>query len=585
MNSIIKLAAGLTLFTVTVSADDTNGHTFDIDNYRSQCDMSKETYLTSLQAARDAYPAYMASLKGFRTATTIHAGHSTSQAYIDERVGLGDWQNLLRAKHKKNLRAWGTTDPDNFHFDLSDYTRVYEHSKAIYETAKTSATQHKKEYLAACQAYEDIQSTYFDELIEGDVAGTVDEEEEGVNIVTGKCYGNTVSGDNVDCTTGTTDPMATHNKGRFATGTTKNECCEVPPVTGQCGGNAETATDLAEASGSGTFQFECGDGFSLKASPATITLDAGDAAAKKTGCCDADDEADVSWSDWSDFAGNSVYSNQLVLGNFKAGWTVDFPMVDSSTLATIQTACNSDQNSADCVLARQSNTFSYNVIDQALTYPTCSYSTFDAIRENVFSSTIALLNSVGADGAAYTARYGDTNCFDRDIAMQQFDVMDFTFDKLTRLGYRLTIPAGKSCVVARGQIPHFNVFGKNITEINTDLTNINTGESPSWPKRQTTYVLDDRAVGVADWGPGTYDVYVADSQFSIPPVPTNVVKKYASTATQENIHLMSSTDHVVRLTFGVPSDILLDTTTDGLNECSFQIEKIYLNDFTYNMVD
>ena len=471
MKTIIKLT-GLSLLTTHAVFAQAAAEAFDMDNYKSQCDASKNKYITALQQARDAYPAYMASLKGYKTVVSVHAKHATSQAYIDESVGLGDWQNLLRSKQKKNLRAWGETE-ETFHFDLADYTRVYEHSKNIYDVAKTSATKFKKEYLAACQAYEDIQSAYFNSLTEG----AVDEE-----------------------------------------------------------------------------------------APAE------------------DNEAAVSWNDWSTFAGNSIYSKQAVLGNFKAGWTVDFPMVDSITLATIQTACNSDQNSADCVLARQSNTFSYNVIDQALTYPTCSYSTFDAIRKNVFSSTIALLNSVGADGAAYTARYGDTKCFDRDIAMQQFDVMDFTFDKLTRLGYRLTIPAGKSCVVARGQIPHFNVYGKNITEINTDLTNINTGESPSWPKRQTTYVLDDRAVGVADWGPGTYDVYVADSQFSIPPDNDAVVQKYASTPSQENIYIMSATDHVVRLTFGVPSDILLDTTTDGLNECSFQIEKIYLNDFTYNMV-
>ena len=59
-------------------------------------------------------------------------------------------------------------------------------------------------------------------------------------------------------------------------------------VAGKCGGNAATATDLAEASTpAGTFQFACGTGFTLKATPATIALGTGDAAAKKATCCSA----------------------------------------------------------------------------------------------------------------------------------------------------------------------------------------------------------------------------------------------------------------------------------------------------------
>ena len=72
-------------------------------------------------------------------------------------------------------------------------------------------------------------------------------------------------------------------------------------VSGQCSGNAVSATDLAKASvdasaevsaegvkpPNGLFEFECGAGHMLKASPETITLSGGDAGAKKAVCCDA----------------------------------------------------------------------------------------------------------------------------------------------------------------------------------------------------------------------------------------------------------------------------------------------------------
>lgn len=229
MKTIIKLT-GLSLLTVFAQAAD---EAFDMDNYKSQCDTSKENYLTALQQARDAYPAYMASLKGYKTAVSVHAKHATSQAYIDERVGLGDWQNLLRSKHKKNLRAWGETE-ETFHFDLADYTRVYEHSKNIYDVAKTSATKFKKEYLAACQAYEDIEETYFNSLTEGEIEGPVNEEEEGANTVTGMCSGNTDSDDDVDCSGEATN---TQNKGAEVTGSDAATCCEAP-----CENWCETST-------------------------------------------------------------------------------------------------------------------------------------------------------------------------------------------------------------------------------------------------------------------------------------------------------------------------------------------------------
>jgi len=239
MKTIIKLT-GLSLLTTHAVFAQAAAEAFDMDNYKSQCDASKENYLTALQQARDAYPAYMASLKGYKTAVSVHAKHATSQAYIDERVGLGDWQNLLRSKQKKNLRAWGETE-ETFHFDLTDYTRVYEHSKNIYDVAKTSATKFKKEYLAACQAYEDIEETYFNSLTEGAVDGVVDEEEEGVNTVTDMCSGNTVSADDVDCSSEETNTV---NKGAGVTGNTVADCCEAPPVTDMCSGNTVSADDV-----------------------------------------------------------------------------------------------------------------------------------------------------------------------------------------------------------------------------------------------------------------------------------------------------------------------------------------------------
>ena len=60
--------------------------------------------------------------------------------------------------------------------------------------------------------------------------------------------------------------------------------CKVNDRAGKCAGNAETATDLAEASDpAGTFQFACEEGFALKLNPETIDLGGGD----KTTCCDA----------------------------------------------------------------------------------------------------------------------------------------------------------------------------------------------------------------------------------------------------------------------------------------------------------
>ena len=72
-------------------------------------------------------------------------------------------------------------------------------------------------------------------------------------------------------------------------------------VSGQCSGNAVSATDLAKASvdasaqanaegvkpPTGLYEFECGAGHMLKASSETITLSGADANAKKAVCCDA----------------------------------------------------------------------------------------------------------------------------------------------------------------------------------------------------------------------------------------------------------------------------------------------------------
>ena len=66
-------------------------------------------------------------------------------------------------------------------------------------------------------------------------------------------------------------------------------CCD--EVSGKCGENKNTATDLAELNSAGVYQFACGAGYTLKANSVTITLAhnyAGDpAVAKRERCCDA----------------------------------------------------------------------------------------------------------------------------------------------------------------------------------------------------------------------------------------------------------------------------------------------------------
>ena len=166
MKSTIKLTGLALLATLTNAAD---GEVFSINTYKVQCDSSKQSYLDALESARNAYPAYIAALKGWKTATEIHAKDSTSQKFIDDYTGLGDWQNLLQRKHpKKNLRAWGAAEKE-FEFNLDDYAKVYEHSKGLYDTAKKAATSAKKTYLAACGSYEDIQQAYFNTLTTGEV--------------------------------------------------------------------------------------------------------------------------------------------------------------------------------------------------------------------------------------------------------------------------------------------------------------------------------------------------------------------------------------------------------------------------------
>ena len=315
MKSTIKLTGLALLATLTNAAD---GEVFSINTYKVQCDSSKQSYLDALESARNAYPAYIAALKGWKTATEIHAKDSTSQKFIDDYTGLGDWQNLLQRKHpKKNLRAWGAAE-NEFEFNLDDYAKVYEHSKGLYDTAKKTATSAKKTYLAACGSYEDIQQAYFNTLTTGEVGEDADGEDaddDGEDdaenkltqddidaAVAGKCGGNAETATDL---AEASDPSGTFQfecgdgfslKASPATialsGATDDEkkavCCEADPVTGKCGGNAETATDLDEASGSGTFQFECGDGFSLKASPATIALSGATDDEKKAVCCEAD---------------------------------------------------------------------------------------------------------------------------------------------------------------------------------------------------------------------------------------------------------------------------------------------------------
>ena len=257
-----------------------DGEVFSINTYKVQCDTSKQSYLDALESARNAYPAYIAALKGWKTATEIHAKDSTSQKFIDDYTGLGDWQNLLQRKHpKKNLRAWGAAE-NEFEFNLDDYAKVYEHSKGLYDTAKKTATSAKKTYLAACGSYEDIQQAYFNTLTTGEVGEDAAGEDDGEDAdagdandgedagdtgddddagadeappVTGKCTGNTDTSENVDCAGGDgTTTANTQNKGAEVTGSDAATCCEAVTVTGKCTGNTDTSENVDCAGGDGT---------------------------------------------------------------------------------------------------------------------------------------------------------------------------------------------------------------------------------------------------------------------------------------------------------------------------------------------
>ena len=78
-------------------------------------------------------------------------------------------------------------------------------------------------------------------------------------------------------------------------------------VSGKCGGNAATATDLAQASTpAGTFQFDCGQGFALRENPETIVLAGADDAAKKETCCVNNTPFSRPFSNSDDFCSNGV---------------------------------------------------------------------------------------------------------------------------------------------------------------------------------------------------------------------------------------------------------------------------------------
>jgi len=286
---------------------------------------------------------------------------------------------------------------------------------------------------------------------------------------------------------------------------------------------------------------------------------------------------DVSWSDLSKFHGGLMtdIGKQLVSGNFKPEWTVNFPMVDDvGELDAIRTTCRKTDGAGvkDCTDARQVKTFSYSIFDQSTTYPTCRDQSFNTMRATVFSNTLAYLGDQGVNVQELKLRY-HSKCFDLDIAGERFDVMDFTFDKLTRFGYRLTIPAGKSCV--EGQIPFFNIYSKTLLTIEADLA---MEAPPSWEDiHMTGYTVST----TNSMGPGKYDVYVGDSQFQIPAVPTDVTRKYAGH--KFGSKALQHDDHVVRLTLGVNS-ALVTATGKSLDTCSFNIDKIYFNEKTYNMV-
>ena len=123
--------------------------------------------------------------------------------------------------------------------------------------------------------------------------------------VSGKCGGNDATATGLDeastpagtfqfaCGTGyslkaTPDTIAASVAATDA-GATKTTCCD-QDTAGKCGGNAASATEIDEASDpAGTFQFACGTGFTLKKNPEGITPeDASDAAGMKNECCDAE---------------------------------------------------------------------------------------------------------------------------------------------------------------------------------------------------------------------------------------------------------------------------------------------------------
>lgn len=281
----------------------------------------------------------------------------------------------------------------------------------------------------------------------------------------------------------------------------------------------------------------------------------------KTRFIDSDVASQVSWTYWNDFLGDSEGpgERQAILGNFPAEWTLSYPIVKDDLERDSLTGEGEDK-----LNARRATTVSYSIFDQVYSFLHCR-DLPDADKQAQWDYNLYLLSEAGWDTTKYDTQYGDEKCFDRDIAMQQVDAMDLKFKKMSRLGFRIEIPSDKTCT--NRELPFLNVYGRAATDM-----------SPGWKNIRSTFGID------SDLGPGTYDIFV-DTLNTPPPAWRSQNGGLLKTCSKGdpsggNIDIADE-DHVTKITLGVNSALV----TEDAATCAFQLKLIYLNDFTYIMVE
>lgn len=301
---------------------------------------------------------------------------------------------------------------------------------------------------------------------------------------------------------------------------------------------------------------------------------------------------DVYWSQSINFP-KEINNNEIpgtgalrqdLLGNFQNDWNVTFPLVNEHIRSNLKSAC---ENSITWACAsKNAYTFAYNIFDQVFSYANC-FQFPDPLKEQVFiASAMAYADAHGlcTDDCssvieAFKTHFQD-RCFDLDIAGETFNVMDNKFEDLTTLGYRITIPQGKTC---KEELPHIAVYGKSATAISDDYERLQSeGAGPRWEDlKQNSYVPDDRLSTEAGLGPGTYDIYAHHGSLTAPDEAENVRK--ATGFSREKMGPdedgMQGEDHLVRITLVTQSDQVLQESA----KCQFTMDKIYLNEKTYNL--